>query len=43
MKAVTSEMKNSQNRINGISDLAEKISEPEGIAIKLSKRNTKRK
>nr|XP_021542135.1 transmembrane protein 135-like [Neomonachus schauinslandi] len=42
MKAVTSEMKNTQGRINGMSDLVEKISEPEAIAIEIIQNETPR-
>lgn len=42
MKAVTSEMKNTQGRINGMSDGAENISEPEDIAIETLQNETPR-
>lgn len=42
MKTVTSEMKNTQGRINGVLELAEKISEPEGITIETIQNETPR-
>lgn len=40
MKAIRSEMKNTQSRFNGILDFAENISEPEGVAIETIQNET---